>query len=88
VNGYRRRNVWWGAIEDLGRRRFLIVSRPVALAVLNGGLAAPGDPHASLIPLPRLANSVGGKKDLQLCISAPDPFGHSGRDSGSLPVLS
>jgi mRNA interferase MazF len=33
--------VWWGEIEGLGRRPFLIMSRPAAIPVLNGVLAAP-----------------------------------------------
>lgn len=37
----RRGEVWWGEIEGLGRRPFLIMSRPAAIPVLNGVLAAP-----------------------------------------------
>jgi mRNA interferase MazF len=33
--------VWWGEIENLGRRPFLVMTRSAAIAVLNGVLAAP-----------------------------------------------
>jgi mRNA interferase MazF len=33
--------VWWGELEGLGRRPFLIMSRPAAIPVLHGVLAAP-----------------------------------------------
>ncbi|MHB1930251.1 MAG: type II toxin-antitoxin system PemK/MazF family toxin [Acidimicrobiales bacterium] len=37
----RRGEVWWGEIEDLGRRPFLVMTRSAAIPVLNGVLAAP-----------------------------------------------
>ena len=37
----RRGEVWWGEIEDLGRRPFLVMSRSAAIPVLNFVLAAP-----------------------------------------------
>ena len=37
----RRGEVWWGEIEDLGRRPFLVMTRSAAIPVLNGILAAP-----------------------------------------------
>ncbi len=37
----RRGEVWWGEIEELGRRPFLIMTRSAAIPVLNGVLAAP-----------------------------------------------
>ncbi|WP_420611610.1 type II toxin-antitoxin system PemK/MazF family toxin [Candidatus Spongiisocius sp.] len=37
----RRGEVWWGEIEDLGRRPFLIMTRPSAIPVLNHLVAAP-----------------------------------------------
>ncbi len=37
----RRGEVWWGEIEDLGRRPFLVMTRPAAIPVLGGVLAAP-----------------------------------------------
>ena len=37
----RRGEVWWGEIEDLGRRPFLIMTRSAAIPVLNSVLAAP-----------------------------------------------
>lgn len=36
-----RGEVWWGEIEHLGRRPFLVMTRSVAIAVLHGVLAAP-----------------------------------------------
>lgn len=37
----RRWEVWWGEIEDVGRRPFLVMSRSAAIPVLNGVLGAP-----------------------------------------------
>ena len=37
----RRGEVWWGEIEGLGRRPFLVMTRSAAIPVLNGVLAAP-----------------------------------------------
>jgi len=37
----RRGEVWWGEIEDIGRRPFLIMTRPSAIAVLNHLVVAP-----------------------------------------------
>lgn len=37
----RRGEVWWGEIENLGRRPFLVMTRSAAIPVLNGVLAAP-----------------------------------------------
>ena len=37
----RRGEVWWGEIEDVGRRPFLVMSRSTAIPVLAGVLAAP-----------------------------------------------
>ena len=36
-----RGQVWWGEIEDVGRRPFLIMTRSAAIPVLNSVLAAP-----------------------------------------------
>ena len=36
-----RGEVWWGEIEDVGRRPFLVMSRPAAIPVLNQVIAAP-----------------------------------------------
>jgi mRNA interferase MazF len=33
--------VWWGEIEDVGRRPFLVMTRTAAIPVLNSVLAAP-----------------------------------------------
>ena len=37
----RRGEVWWGEIEDIGRRPFLVMTRTAAIPVLNSVLAAP-----------------------------------------------
>lgn len=36
-----RGQVWWGEMEHIGRRPFLVMSRPAAIPVLNSVLAAP-----------------------------------------------
>ena len=36
-----RGEVWWGELEHLGRRPFLIMTRPSAIPVLNQVVAAP-----------------------------------------------
>ena len=41
MNEPRRGEVWWGEIENLGRRPFLVMTRSAAIAVLNGVVAAP-----------------------------------------------
>ena len=41
MNEPRRGEVWWGEIEDLGRRPFLVMTRTAAIPVLNSVLAAP-----------------------------------------------
>ncbi|HEX6239107.1 MAG TPA: type II toxin-antitoxin system PemK/MazF family toxin [Acidimicrobiales bacterium] len=37
----RRGEVWWGEIEDVGRRPFLVMTRSAAIPVLTTVLAAP-----------------------------------------------
>jgi len=37
----RRGEVWWGEIEDIGRRPLLIMARPSAIPVLNHLVVAP-----------------------------------------------
>lgn len=37
----RRGEVWWGEIENVGRRPFLVMTRSAAIPVLNGVIAAP-----------------------------------------------
>lgn len=37
----RRGEVWWGEVDGLGRRPFLVMTRPAAIPVLNSVLAAP-----------------------------------------------
>jgi mRNA interferase MazF len=41
VNEPRRGEVWWAEIEDVGRRPFLVMTRPAAIPVLHNLLAAP-----------------------------------------------
>lgn len=41
MTGPDRGQVWWGEIEHLGRRPFLVMSRSAAIPVLNSVLAAP-----------------------------------------------
>jgi len=41
VSDPRRGEVWWGEIEDVGRRPFLVMTRTAAIALLNNVLAAP-----------------------------------------------
>ncbi|MEM8902647.1 MAG: type II toxin-antitoxin system PemK/MazF family toxin [Actinomycetota bacterium] len=41
VNGPRRGDVWWGEIEGIGRRPFLVMTRSAAIPVLSAVLAAP-----------------------------------------------
>ena len=36
-----RGQIWWGEIEDIGRRPFLVMTRSAAIPVLNSVLAAP-----------------------------------------------
>ncbi|MXW99717.1 MAG: type II toxin-antitoxin system PemK/MazF family toxin [Acidimicrobiaceae bacterium] len=37
----QRGQVWWGEMEGIGRRPFLVMSRNAAIPVLNSVLAAP-----------------------------------------------
>ncbi len=37
----RRGDVWWGEIENVGRRPFLVMTRTAAIPILNSVLAAP-----------------------------------------------
>jgi mRNA interferase MazF len=41
VSEPRRGEVWWGEIEDVGRRPFLVMTRSAAIPVLHNVLAAP-----------------------------------------------
>jgi mRNA interferase MazF len=41
VSEPRRGEVWWGEIADVGRRPFLVMTRPAAIPVLHSVLAAP-----------------------------------------------
>jgi mRNA interferase MazF len=41
VTDPRRGEVWWGEIDDIGRRPFLVMTRTPAVSVLNSVLAAP-----------------------------------------------
>ncbi len=37
----RRGEIWWGEIEDVGRRPFLVLTRDAAIPVLNSLVCAP-----------------------------------------------
>jgi mRNA interferase MazF len=41
VSEPRRGDVWWGEIEDVGRRPFLVMTRSAAIPVLHNLLAVP-----------------------------------------------
>jgi mRNA interferase MazF len=41
VNEPRRGEIWWGEIEGVGRRPFLVMTRTAAIPVLHSVLAAP-----------------------------------------------
>jgi len=41
VSEPRRGEVWWGEIEDVGRRPFLVMTRSAAIPILSNVLAAP-----------------------------------------------
>jgi mRNA interferase MazF len=41
VSEPRRGEVWWGEIEDVGRRPFLVMTRSAAIPVLHNVVAAP-----------------------------------------------
>jgi len=41
VSDPRRGEVWWGEIEAIGRRPFLVMTRSAAIPVLHSVLAAP-----------------------------------------------
>lgn len=37
----RRGEVWWAELEDLGRRPFLVLTRPAAIPILHSVVTAP-----------------------------------------------
>lgn len=41
MNPPDRGEIWWGEIEDIGRRPFLILTRSAAIPVLNNVVCAP-----------------------------------------------
>lgn len=41
MSGPGRGEVWWGEIEEVGRRPFLVMTRSAAIPVLRSVLAAP-----------------------------------------------
>jgi len=41
VSDPRRGEIWWGEIEAIGRRPFLVMTRSAAIPVLHSVLAAP-----------------------------------------------
>lgn len=56
----RRGEVWWGEIEDVGRRPFLVMTRAVAIPVLHGVLAAPVTRTVRNIPSELLLGPADG----------------------------
>jgi mRNA interferase MazF len=50
VSEPKRGEVWWGEIEDVGRRPFLVMTRAATIPVLNSVLAAPITRTARGIP--------------------------------------
>jgi mRNA interferase MazF len=50
VSDPRRGEVWWGEIEDIGRRPFLVMTRSAAIPVLHSVLAAPVTRTVRAIP--------------------------------------
>lgn len=46
----RRGEVWWGELPDVGRRPFLVMTRDVAIPLLNAVLAAPITRTVRMIP--------------------------------------
>lgn len=41
VSEPQRGEIWWGELEDVGRRPFLVMTRAAAIPVLDAVLAAP-----------------------------------------------
>lgn len=41
MKGPRRGEIWWGEVEGVGRRPFLVITRDSAIPVLHSVLAAP-----------------------------------------------
>jgi mRNA interferase MazF len=50
VSDPHRGEVWWGEIEDIGRRPFLVMTRSAAIPVLHSVLAAPVTRTVRAIP--------------------------------------
>jgi mRNA interferase MazF len=50
VSDPRRGEVWWGEIENIGRRPFLVMTRSAAIPVLHSVLAAPVTRTVRTIP--------------------------------------
>jgi mRNA interferase MazF len=50
VSEPRRGEIWWGEIEDVGRRPFLVMTRTAAIPVLHSVLAAPVTRNIRNIP--------------------------------------
>lgn len=41
VSGPQRGEIWWGEIEDVGRRPFLVMTRTATIPVLHSVIVAP-----------------------------------------------
>lgn len=60
----RRGEVWWGEIEDVGRRPFLVMTRSAAIPVLHNLLA---------VPITRTARGIPTEVPLGLDDGMPSP---------------
>jgi mRNA interferase MazF len=70
VSDPRRGEVWWGEIEGVGRRPFLVMTRTAAIPVLHSVLAAPVSRTIRDIPTElRLGTSDGMPTD---CVASFD----------------
>ncbi len=56
----RRGEVWWGELEDVGRRPFLVMTRSAAIPVLRNVLAAPITRTVRNIPTELLLGPADG----------------------------
>lgn len=70
VTAPERGQIWWGEVEEIGRRPFLIMTRSAAIPVLNSVLAAPISRTIRGIPTElRLGPEDGMPKD---CVATFD----------------
>ena len=56
----RRGEIWWGELEGIGRRPFLVMTRTAAIPVLNSVLAAPVTRTIRHIPTELLLGPADG----------------------------